>query len=388
MLIDPLAEYCQQKLQYQSILLELNKIATGSIDASMSQRDQLELRLIQSIYQQDFDALFGGCLVEEPSKATFSKPLSFNCLLCDIYLTASRVLFNGQLRLVGQQLLDLLTSYFVDNQTGSDYGDKLESFKHCFNRQQIESGLTQDEQNLFLALIKKQPNCTPSEQQSFCYHNKQSLTDAAEFIGMELKQAQIIEYSLQQKLKDMAYFSDELRDLNNLDELNKANKKQLPTTQQNRSMEIQFQSQFIINLCKENFANNRILHLDYARQQLLANLNESFLNEEGTNGDLKIEVFYAAIYFLQVDFDSDLLKMLEQLWLKDLSRVQVEALSLIYRTELELIQYFAQTFFDANIPLVKSDCQIIVFQKNNLSCLEEINRFRAEYRFHRLVFVL
>ncbi|MDQ7049923.1 MAG: hypothetical protein Q9M92_10430 [Enterobacterales bacterium] len=396
MLINHSASALEQKTQYQTILIELDQIAHHTIDTPIFLRDQVEEKLMNSIYQQDFDALFGGCVIQQPD-CFHSKPLLYNLYLSDIYLTASRVLFNGQLRLVGQQILDYLNELFIQSKRPVNQSLKLEDLNHFFTRQQINQHLTGSEKNLFFSLIKQQPDSRLSEQQGFCYYNKRSLYESAKFIGMDLKQAQILEYSLQQKLKNLVKDSS----------VNSSTKADNQVRLENKKInDIQPKMQFIINRCKENFTNNRILQLDSIRPQLVGYLLESNLNIA-----LKTQVFYASLFFLQLDFDKKIVACLKKYWQEDFCKLDDKRLFKDYPIELAAIHYFSQAFFELQQPESynsdkvvdfkptpqskavetngeKMKGQIILFKKNDLTCLEKISRLRAEYQLHRFVFVL
>ena len=395
MLINHSANSLEQKSQYQSLLIELDQTAHQAIDDPVFVRDRIEEKLMNSIYQQDFDALFGGCVVEHADHY-HSKPLLYNLYLSDIYLTASRVLFNGQLRLVGQQILDYLSQQFIQDKRSKNQSIKLEQLDHYFSLHEINQNLTDSEKNLFFSVIKQQPDSRLSEQQGFCYYNKRSLYESAKFIGMELKQAQIVEYSLQQKLKELVKSSCHRSAF-------KADKKD--PKENNITDDIQQSMQFIINLCKENFANNRIQQLDFIRQKLVDCLSDSSLNLV-----LKSQVFYACLFFLQLDFDKNIVNCLKKYWLEDFCQACDKNLTQKDSIELSAIHCFSQIFFESQQPdnhdkgkvidfrsksqpkavetkWQKMKCQIICFQKNDLTCLEKISRFRAEFQLNRFVFV-
>lgn len=191
MLFDTQASITEQRQQKTVLLKALNEIAEQPITASPVQRDTLQQQLIQFIYKQPFDSLYGGLVLQKESRSEYFKPKETNQLLSEIFTKADQVFYHGLFSYTAKKIDDCLTK--------ADHGlKKLIDFPACFTINELNTLLDNNENKLLQSLIH--PAKITLGKENFFISYSQPLKDAALRIDMHYKEAQILEFSIQNKL--------------------------------------------------------------------------------------------------------------------------------------------------------------------------------------------
>lgn len=288
MLIDPNANHLQQWQQKQRILDQLHEIANLPITADPQQRKELQQHFFDFIYQQNFDSLSGGLLVK--TEEFYYKPIITNLYLSEILIAADQVFYQGDFLFVGRLILNNIVNrlsitekFIVEHE---EYCKKNQL--SCFFKQNIiDDLLDKKERQLLFALIPK----TLAIDGCLITYNR-SLRDASERINMHYKEAQMIEFSLLNKLKDSRPIDTFVKSerIENIFELN---------------------CELIISLTnclmiKDNAKTSCLLKILF--QDLL-----KLLKNELRNRNNLTNLIYSGIILLQYNFDSELICQIEDL---------------------------------------------------------------------------
>ena len=195
MLFTPSSCLSNQWKEKQACLQQLQRISTSPITASTNKRDSLEQAYLSYVYQNSFDPLFGGLIVQKND--LYFKPIITNLYLSEIFTTAGQVLCQGKLLYVGRSSLK---NTLEDLSVFSSFSEVSESYFNqtnlpCYlSSQEINKLLDERERTLFSAL-------TFSDGEGMIVSYKCSLINAAEKIDMHYKEAQVLEFSFREKLK-------------------------------------------------------------------------------------------------------------------------------------------------------------------------------------------
>ncbi len=196
MLFDFNTSIAKQNQQKDAILNVLNEIAQQPITASPKQRDNLQDQLIQFIYDNPFDSLYGGLVLREKNhddnSFSYFKPKESNELLSEIFTVADQVLYHGLFSFTARQIDGYLMG---KEQTHLSLGE----FPAFVSNEVLKNKLNDKEKQLLNALVANKKY--ESHQQGIFVSYSRSLKDAAQAIDMHYKEAQIIEFSIQSKLK-------------------------------------------------------------------------------------------------------------------------------------------------------------------------------------------
>jgi len=198
MLFDFNASMVKQNQQKEVILERLNEIAQQPITASPKQRDNLQEQLIQFIYQTPFDSLYGGLVLRDKShnktSLAYFKPKETNKILSEIFRLADQVFYHGLFSYMAKQI----DGYLTGTEQKCLSLDKLPAF---FTNEVLNHQLDDKERQLLNSLVSQHKY--QSDLQGLFISYSRSLKDAALAINMHDKEAQIIEFSIQSKLKSV-----------------------------------------------------------------------------------------------------------------------------------------------------------------------------------------
>jgi hypothetical protein len=196
MLFDINASITKQNLQKQVILNLLSEIALQPITESPEQRDDLQEKLIQFIYEKPFDSLYGGLVVQQKSHDesafVYLKPKEINRSLSEIFTKADQVLYHGLFSYIAKQIDD----YLAGVELGILGSKELPA---CLNLDELNNALDDKERQLLNALVPH--NKLQIQKECLFISYSRSLEDAALVVNMHYKEAQIVEFSIQNKLK-------------------------------------------------------------------------------------------------------------------------------------------------------------------------------------------
>ncbi len=220
-------------LEKQRYLLKLYQLSHASILDDQSTRDRFEQQMVSFIYGNDFDAINGGIILKSHNplppltakelqkqtndkvinsadstalKEEYCKPLALNILLTELLTCTDQVLYNGLFSITASRQMQFLFNCLFDHVPAPQ--NELSCY---FSLDSLSLILDKNELALMTALIAdslaslrdvddKEKNCLNINNNGLlvCYHR--TLSDAADYINMPYKQAQIIEFQALQKL--------------------------------------------------------------------------------------------------------------------------------------------------------------------------------------------
>ncbi len=184
----------------------LHNISEEAISSSIEKKDKTQKLFNDFIYQQCFDSLNGGLITinnNSKSENKYCKSLQLNLYISELLVAADQVFYQGDFYHLGKNIIQFYIREFELKSSSLLKYHKVYNLNNlpCFyTEKQLTSTLTNEENELLRALVGVENNgCIVSY--------KQNLRDASESIGMHYKQAQILEYSIQQKLNAMESMS-------------------------------------------------------------------------------------------------------------------------------------------------------------------------------------
>ncbi len=384
MFLTPNSNFCTQWTESQQVLEELHQIAHQSITAPPQRRDQLQASFIALIYQQDFDSLYGGLIIQKESmtdnqpSVVFYKPIIANLFIAELLLTADQVFYHGELSFVGKQALQNVISLISQpNQSLLQYQEYfLKSELACFfNKETLEQRLTARDKQLLLALTSNVDSSTDGEDNLMCY--KLSIREAAENIGMHYKEAQIIENNIRLKLtnKQIQKASKNLEQLSNVIEIN---------------------CQFIITLGR--YLTNQYDEDNWLlAKQLFQTIDDKINTTNHTRNDL-INLIYSGIVLLQVNFDLELLDTIKRLLQQinnlpqipknDEKMIQQESFIAVFIEELIKRNMLSENLSGLFSVTEKYHPKVIFLSKIQTDLDIQRMELRSKYHAYRLVYVI
>jgi hypothetical protein len=187
-------------LEKQQLLVQLYGFSHASILDDLTEQSLFQATLTRFIYESSFDALNGGLITftaSDSEHAFFTKPTALNAMIADFLLCSDQVLYQG----IYSQIAKKILAYLGQQQSLEEIPFDLAQLP-CFVPNSISKKLlTPSEFGLFEALVNNgNSNFDDSEGRVCCY--RRSLIDASQLINMPMKQAQIIEHQLVEKLTD------------------------------------------------------------------------------------------------------------------------------------------------------------------------------------------
>jgi len=286
--------------QYKSSFTsKLNELSKQSILTAPDERIEYQKQFFELIYQAPFDALFGGIILplsdHNPTDVeTFIKPIAVNILMAGLLLDADQVFYTGDLNDVGVRIIDHLCKLITKTPSGLLEKELLferPQLDCFFTSEQIHQNLTDKEQSLFIALVGKQSKKS-TEQNSletghlFCL--SQNLNSAASEINMPIKQAQILEYSIQSKLKQIST--------------------SLSHCERKLNDSLSTNCQLLILLSNSyHYTSERKLIVPATK---LANSILETIAHNQMDQQTKVSIIFATLHFLQIDFKLNILDKL------------------------------------------------------------------------------
>jgi len=191
----PLLQQWQQK---ERILEQFHQLAHASLLSDPKEKDTLLAQFYQLIYNGRFNSLNGGTFVINSKHCHI--PTTTNLYLAEILIAADQVFFRGDFLLTARSILqsilaELSTNKIITNKQSNSMS--INELDCHFTHDQISKTLDDNECALLFSLIK-----LSKPQPDYLIAYRRSLKDAASNIEMPIKQAQILEYSLLNKLRE------------------------------------------------------------------------------------------------------------------------------------------------------------------------------------------
>jgi len=203
MLSNQKATEVDQWQQKQLFLNELHQLSCLPITSSSNKKDEFKSRILDYIFEQSFDALHGGLIVNgffpQSKKVLLYKPTATNIFICESLVAAALVFYEGEFLLIAEKILSMLCNRLNTERHYllCDFLFTPDKFISNIEHKKIERILNHKEIELLEALTDNQP-ATHGAYLSIEFHH--SLKNAAKKINMHYKQAQIIENTLLEKL--------------------------------------------------------------------------------------------------------------------------------------------------------------------------------------------
>lgn len=380
MLISPDSTCLQLWTRKQDLFSQLHEISYQPIDSSMQQRDQLEVLFEKFIYQQNFDVIDGGLIIGKKIAHTattnYHKPIITNIYIAELLIAADQVFYRGDFYFTGKQILAYLLKYLFENDSDLlSFSDSFESRNlPCYfvestithyldiKERQLLSALTADNQ-----LSKQDENDIHGTY--VCY--TKSLREAASSIDMHYKEAQILEFSLLKKLKKT-------------------------TTVSNNFNAVPIKNDFSVN-CELLACLCMVLKTKYD-QTILEQLKQTFytlqkrLKSRDTRESL-VEFIYSGIALLQLDFDQDIVSIIEQ------TTVTLDELPATKKSNVRIIwlEKAISEFQLHNRNIVQSSQQerlsnlnsnLIFLSKQQVDLETQLTKLRSNFTPNQLVFII
>ena len=371
----------------QEILKELTKIANQSITASLDEKETLFEQFLNTIYSGYFDELTGGLISNKDSNNLYYKPTSINLSLCRLLLASDQVFYHGEFRLVANKiLLNLASSITSASNKQLEYESyfDIEELYCSFNSKTLTSILEKSELALFKALSN---NKLISNQ--LIYTKCCSLKDASTKINMHYKEAQILEYSINEKLNKYT---------NTLSKSKIFSKIELDDT-------FQINSEFIEVISESWSSNKNIIQRNLAESiftTLEAELNRNDKAGQFYHGDL-LNLICAGISLLTIAFNQRLLNRIFDLIKKSNSINTNENNPLDSREKTNYQKDFIITFlkslpsqFDIPEELLKftvdklhsnSSFNLVFIDKHSIDCDQQVTFLNSKFNAFQKIFI-
>jgi len=204
LLIDPFATNDRLWAQKQKRLSQLRDCANQPITAPIDVKQSFLDRCEQFVFDQQFDALFGGMLVKQSKSGCenpiYSKPILANLYLVDILLATDQVFYSGEFSFVANKIVSYLLTKIPETEVGLVETTEwflLSDLACAFDNKDLKNLLGYNELVLLDALIEDE-GFGDKQHRLICY--QRSLKTASKQINMHFKQAQIIEHGMRSKL--------------------------------------------------------------------------------------------------------------------------------------------------------------------------------------------
>jgi hypothetical protein len=391
-----------------SVYQQLIKLSELSIFAPAEHITQLKNQLLDLVYQLDFDPLFGGLVLPYELKGSshyYQKHLEVNSLIAEFLLHSDRLLYTGELTQIARAIFQYLHHQvkvceqpLVNKQS---YYAK-EYCENTFELQQLESILENNESLLLNALISEQHSGLESANQNriadleieqVAIFYRRSLSEAANLINMPIKQAQIIQHSMQLKLKH------------------------LPVEQQVRNKSLE--NPLLTNCLLLRSLSNGIFYLEQPQQlsswqasadkmanALIALLNAPSTYDHTISEKDSIQIIVAATYYLQTNFNVSLYcQLIEHLKLIDLeqfnsqpsesdeikeAKQHLELLAAVISAvaESHLEAPTEELLITSLASLVTGRWKVQVLEKNSVQLDRQLVAIKSEFNPYRFVFCI
>jgi len=364
--------------QKQDLLDQLGHFANLSIFDEPQEKEILKTKLLKFIYCNLFDPIYGGLLVNkgnDDNKETLNKyykPLLINIYLHEIFTAAGQVFYDGELNYCGKLIFRYLITQLENKDIEFERYDELKNIDNYFSSEQLTNQLNDKEKELFFALISDdQPF---NKGYLFCY--KRSLKEASDLIDMEYKQAQILDYSIKEKLKTIEHKGK-------------------------ASTKLEIQDNFSIK-CEliTSLVNHGTFDIKKSEEKLLFKLfNELYIDiRQNYNYKNLIHLITSGIYLLQLSFELELLSKIEKLVIK-LYEFKNTNKGKDLRLAL-LVQFFGELYsknilsYDFEEKWINFEkepvnrFELIYIDKNQVDMGGRLVNIKSKYNSYRLVFLI
>ncbi len=362
-------ELWQQK---QNLLDQLLQIANISITSTSRRRERLEKQFTDFIFQQPKDSLYGGFLSKRADKPEtyssdlFHKPLITNIYLSELLLAADQVFYRGYFSFIAKQIVEDLIGQISDS--GSMIIEINQYFEYkklaCFFSHATLKDLLNDKENQLLLALTSPDSAQNNNMDGFLISYTRSLRDASAKIDMHYKEAQIVEFGLLDKLrkkgkKELVFFTSEL------------------------------QEYFAVN-CEILVLLSKSLLNDYqpSTAMLTKNIFHGLykrLTNSSKNRRSLVNLIYAGIILLQVEFDLELVATVDRLTLQLSEQPNTEE-----QCEKSKIQEIVITLFSQRNSLqsISATMQMLFLSKEQVDFDLRLTELKAQFNPNRLVFVV
>lgn len=372
MLINPHASILHQWKQKQSLLDQLQDIANLPITSLSQQRDTLEKQFSDYIFQNDIDFLFGGLLVNgdagqlNSSEQKYYKPVITNIYLAEILIAADQVFYHGLFSFVGTQIIEYLLNQISNDESRQITTNKYfsrENLDCYFSDASLKNLLNEKEYQLVLALTS--PDSGDKKDVggrlvSYC----RSLREAATSIDIHYKEAQILEFSL-------------------LDKLTKS------STPKKACSIGSIEKYFEIN-CEllAMFGKSSLIQNDSGKgafsKEFFYKLYCHFKKGDENQTSL-INFIYSGILLLQIDFDHDMVSCIDKMTLQLREDIKQQETDGKLKIQLDVVKLFRHRKTPKSSSL---KTQLLFLSKQQIDTDVRLTELKAKFDPHRLVFVV
>jgi len=366
--------------QKQDLFDQLGLLANLSIFDEPQEKEALKTKLLEFIYSHSFDPIYGGLLINRENNGhketltKYYKPLLINLYLHEIFMAADQVFYDGELNHQGRLIFRYLIARLENKEIEFDRYDEIKNIDNYFSYEQINNQLNDKEKKLFIALISEDKHS--DNGYLFCY--KRSLKEASNSINMEYKQAQILDFSIKEKLKAIE-------------------------DKENSSTKIKIQDSFstkcelIISLVSHGLSE-----FNKKQEKLLFNLFEGLYIEikEDNNYKKLIDLITSGIYLLQLNFDLKILSKLDKLIIVFYKNNNVSEKSNRDNLRIALLDQFITELSSRNIlpnnfnnmdaktnKKLDRVFELIFLDKNQVDTASKLVEMRSKYNPYRLIYL-
>jgi len=380
MLITSQLSSSEQWQQKQQIINSLYKQARASIFDDPVEKDRLKEDLLSFVYSNYFDQSQGGYISQCDSRDQnsrsnlFFKPIITNIYLCEILSASSPVLCDGELSHFQQQIFEYLINRIETDTLRDSQCLPIERLSSFYSLEAIESLLSEKEKELLCALTNSNNLC----QDGILFSYTKSLKVAAKEINMEVKEAQILEYSLKSKLKSLS-----------------ANDEETYSSQIKRADSIVLEA--IISLMSYYNPKNKSKLLSIVKPIHVMTRNREAIRTY--SDEQLINYICALIYFLQLEFDLQVLTLIRKC-IDLLNKRDIKEVDKRENYRLELIRQFCIAIerqglisfskgggLDGESSLTDLTYELVFLEKNQPTNEHLLVKFQSEFNPYRLVFL-
>lgn len=372
MLIDPHTNLLHQWKQKQFLLDQLQIIANLPVTSLSQQKNLLEKQFSDFVFQSNMDSLFGGLLVSGhkdqlvSSQQKYYKPAITNIYLAELLIAADQVFYHGTFSFIGKQIVEYLLKRISNDESSQIITNQYfnqENLDCYFSDATLKYLLEQKEEQLLLALTT--PDLLNKKDiggrlVSYC----RSLREAAAGIDIHYKEAQILEFSL-------------------LDKLTKGSvsKKACSTDS--------IENYFEVN-CELLAMLSKSLFIEHDSEK--GSLSKEFfyklyrkLMKSDNNQNLLINLIYSGILLLQVDFDHDIVTCIDKMTLQLGEGIKQQEADEKQKMQLDVIKLFQ---YRKNPKLDSLNTQLVFLSKQQIDLDVRLIELKAKFNPYRLVFVI
>ncbi len=369
MLINPHTNLLYQWKQKQSLLDQLQSIANLPVTSLSLQRDTVEKQFSDFVFQNSIDCLLGGLVVNGHkerlifSRQPYYKPAITNIYLAELLIAADQVFYHGSFSFIGKQIVQ----YFICQISNSKLLDvdrytDLKNSDYFFNHSTLQDLLEDKEIRLLLALTSSSSNRKSSSEGILLSYTR-SLRDSAANIEMHYKEAQIIEFSFLNKLRnskpDKVFTSSPIENCFDV----------------NCELLALF-SKVLVDDLEPNTAE--------LATEMFGELYRQ-LNNDSNNRNGLVNLIYAGIMLLQVEFNLELAATIDKLTLQLDKEAKIEKSNERSQYQEMVIKIFQQRKKSLSSP---AKIQLLFLSKQQIDLDSRLMELKAKFNPYRLVFVV